>query len=222
MSMQTKGRNIVLVDSIISTMKEIQIDMYIDELLKVTKLIQTIFMYSSEIEQPLTLDVQNLLKNQWIVENNGSLEFLPLSYIEKESSLLSDFAKFYNKLHNNNQDFNPNISGPNFLNSFDSNLQRIENIKKFLEYLFTIKSPSISDRHRLILFEIVAEEYVQMLKDKDIRSLTVLGQNTVLTIVTKVYNRISNNNSLQNLPKGPLSHEIMRFFFVIKQLINNN
>ena len=89
----------------------------------------------------------------------------------------------------------------------------------FTEYLFTVKNKYISDQQRLSLFLLLSEEYSRLLKEKDIQSMTILGQETIEMITNTIYDKIGSSEYLKLLDKGQISHEIRRFFFAIRQIV---
>lgn len=222
MSSQLDIKTVGMVDTLISAMKHIEIDQHLDNLLKVSRIVQNIFLTINSEQLLLKPAIHQLLQEGNLIEHNNTLELLPQRYVEKQSLFTVAIEGYLSHIAPENEISETNAYGNqvvdlNALANFEKPDFRI--IELFLEYLFRVKNVKISDSNRVKIFEIIAEEYTEMLREKDIQSLTILGQKTVMLVVTKIYDRINEDDALNILPKGPVSHEIMRFFFVIKQLV---
>lgn len=220
MSSQLDLKTVGMVDTLISAMKQIEIDQHIENLLKVSNIVQNIFLTINTEQVLIEQVIQQLSHEGNLIEHNNTLELYPQKFVERQSLFTVAIAQIASENENVSCE-DQNNTALDFCLSPNFEQHEFKIIGTFLEYLFRVKNVEISDINRVKLFEIIAEEYSGMLREKDIQSLTILGQKTVLLVVTKIYDRIYEDDSLKILPKSTVSHEIMRFFFVIKQLVKN-
>ena len=222
MSFKTSSKSFNLVQTLVKVVEELDIQQHINQLYNVAEIIQGVLMCYTGQNKSISDFITALKNNCCLVEQKGKILLIPPNYPEIENTLLSQLDKLFYLSDPKNFQSEDSFTIQNQYILEISNQNRkfpFEDVLIFMEYLFKVKNSDVSDQQRLDLFLLLADEYSKLLKDKDIKSMTILGQKTIEMISNNVYDQINNHQSLNHLKKDSMSHEIRRFFFAIKQIV---
>lgn len=189
----------------------------IDLLIKTNDLLHNIFFIDPSIS---SYDViQDFLSNKQLTYDpfTNTLSLLPMSIRENQSTLAKQFTTTIPKIDGEESVVEIQIQ------TLSDKPKRLLNdeIKIFLEYLFIPFNDTITFDQKLVLYCLLSEEYRKMLQQKDITSLAMLGQQTVLLIINEVYEKVDQLPLLEAIPKGRLIVIIRKFFNAIQQMIRS-
>ena len=210
-------KNRLVVESIVQRFKnEKTIEDELKTLLQINELLYNVFLIGKEHKEI----IQGLLNNDLLQSDlNGKISILPTTQDEKEEYLLSDMGSLLGKIipANSDKDIKMMMDLSNAL--IHSRRYLHEEIPIFLNFLFN--SNSIDFKVKLDLYLILSKDYHEMLVDKDITSMAILGQKTVWLIINNVYEKINNHEELNKIDKGKLTYLMRKFFFTIEKTIQN-
>ncbi len=196
----------------------------LDLLYQINTLLHNVFLLNPQTTSYKAIQElldQNILT--YDIESN-SITLLPVSADEKLILIKSETGVFM--VNQTENDSDEEQFGTSLLSIVDQPKPLLnEKISIFLDYLFIPYSATnyskFSFEQKLALYVILSEEYNAMLVQKDITTMALLGQETVLVIINEVYSRIDNHPLLSSISKDNLIILIRKFFFALQQMVRN-
>ena len=147
--------------------------------------------------------------------DNGKVEIIPITTEDKQLYLLSELGVFLTERppYQENSTTEQASEKSYEIQQRMSITTQLINSKKFLNelipnfigYLLGSEDNEVTYDKKLALYVLVSEEYRKVLDERDITSMTILGQKTVLMIINEVYTRINETKELKDQPKEKLT-----------------